>query len=236
MTTYTPRLKLGKPNPVGEVVSVELFNQNAEEIDKYAGGPLLVTSTTRPPAPYVGLSIFETDTKFTLMWDGSDWVGRPWYIERYRSTNTALPANVNAFSWNDTRLGADNAVTGSAADWGLTTFTTEHNFVRAPATGLYSLHWRFWCVPGVARSYITRVFTGVPVGTPGVGGTNRETYSIEPPGNASDETSHLIYLVKGEELRFFAYVGSAVTVGPDNPTDNQARGYMRLLYLGRGNR
>jgi hypothetical protein len=35
----------------------------------------VVTSTTRPTAPYEGQMIYETDTGKTLFWDGSNWVG-----------------------------------------------------------------------------------------------------------------------------------------------------------------
>lgn len=215
--------------PVGQITDRRRFVNRA-------GGPFLCTSTTRPTAPWPGMEILEMDTKFRQWWDGTEWVGRPWYIERFRSANTSLPSGINGFAFNDVRLGADNAVTGSASDWGLTNYLQDVPHIRIPATGLWLLNWRFWTSPGVARSYMTRVYTDVPIGTPGVGGTIREIMSVEGTGNANLEAVHQVYLKKGEELRFFAYSASLVTVGPDLMGDPQARSYMRLRFLGRGNR
>jgi hypothetical protein len=37
-------------------------------------GVVICTSTTRPTAPQVGQSIFETDTSRVYIWNGSTWV------------------------------------------------------------------------------------------------------------------------------------------------------------------
>ncbi len=72
MPTTTPRLALIKPAIAGEVIDVSQINANSDNIDLNAGYRVC-TSTTRPAAPYVGMQIFETDTKITSLWDGVGW-------------------------------------------------------------------------------------------------------------------------------------------------------------------
>ena len=72
MSTNTTRLGLIKPDFV-DVVDVSELNSNADDIDA-AVGAAVVTSTTRPSAPWTGQIIHETDTDKTLVWDGVAWV------------------------------------------------------------------------------------------------------------------------------------------------------------------
>lgn len=62
MVEYTGRLKLAKPAVAGEVVDVAIFNANMDKIDEMINA-FVCTSTTRPPAPYQGMFIYETDTE-----------------------------------------------------------------------------------------------------------------------------------------------------------------------------
>jgi hypothetical protein len=71
MSTNTTRLGLIKPDFV-DVVDISDLNTNADDIDA-AVGAAVVTSTTRPGAPWSGQIIHETDTDLTLVWDGTAW-------------------------------------------------------------------------------------------------------------------------------------------------------------------
>jgi len=71
MATSTTKLGLIKPDFV-DVVDVSELNSNADDIDA-AVGFAIVTSATRPGAPWTGQSIFETDTGSSFIWDGSVW-------------------------------------------------------------------------------------------------------------------------------------------------------------------
>jgi hypothetical protein len=72
MATNTTRLGLIKPDFV-DVVDISELNTNADDIDA-AVGAAVVTSATRPSAPWTGQIIHETDTDLTLVWDGVAWV------------------------------------------------------------------------------------------------------------------------------------------------------------------
>jgi hypothetical protein len=72
MATTTTRLGLTKPDFV-DVVDISELNSNADDIDA-AVGAAVVTSSTRPGAPWLGQIIHETDTDKTLVWDGVAWV------------------------------------------------------------------------------------------------------------------------------------------------------------------
>lgn len=217
MTTYTPRLKLAKPNPVGEVVSVELFNQNADELDKYAGGPFRCTSTTRPAEPYVGLTIFETDTGFTLLWNGTEWTGTPYYIDRYRIGVAGAAAGTSFVPWNGTRH-----VTGTLAEWGLAS-ATDGAALKAPATGLYSFDYavRVDTVPSSAlRVLVAGQEYSVAVNYPATMNTN--AYSSQG----------LLRVEKGNTIQPDFFTSASTTIQPDVPLDANFRTYFKLRYLG----
>lgn len=71
MSTTTTRLGLVKP-AVNEDYDVGQFNANADKVDANIGR-VVVTSTTRPSAPFKGMMILETDTGNQLVHDGTDW-------------------------------------------------------------------------------------------------------------------------------------------------------------------
>lgn len=66
MATMTTKLGLDKP-ATSELVSIELINQNMDDID-LAVGARNVTSTTRPSTPWDGQLIWESDTKIFRIW------------------------------------------------------------------------------------------------------------------------------------------------------------------------
>lgn len=79
MPGFTSRLNLYKPGGGSsgtipdEVVDVDRINDNSDLIDAAVGAPNY-TSGTRPPAPFPGQIIYETDTDLVKQWSGSAWL------------------------------------------------------------------------------------------------------------------------------------------------------------------
>ena len=80
MTQYTSKLNLYKPgggstglNTPDETADIDKLNGNFDIIDSKIG-TAVVTSSTRPSAPFAGQQIYETNTKLTYVWSGSAWV------------------------------------------------------------------------------------------------------------------------------------------------------------------
>lgn len=79
MPGFTSRLNLYKPGGGSsgvipdEVVDVDKINDNSDKIDAAVGAPNF-TSGTRPPAPFPGQLIRETDTRLLKQWDGATWL------------------------------------------------------------------------------------------------------------------------------------------------------------------
>lgn len=69
--TLTAKLQLKMP-AVGDFYDVGKFNFNSQKIDDSLG-VVICTAGTRPSSPWTGLQIYETDTKFTLIWTGAAW-------------------------------------------------------------------------------------------------------------------------------------------------------------------
>jgi hypothetical protein len=66
-------LKLGLENPVGGSFGwEESWYKNVDILDTYPGIKT-VTSATRPPDPWPGQVIFETDSKSIMAFDGTAW-------------------------------------------------------------------------------------------------------------------------------------------------------------------
>jgi hypothetical protein len=96
--TPTPRLQLRRPlNDGSELVNVQTdLNQNADKID-LAVGYQVVTSTTRPSAPYPGKAITESDTSRTYFSNGTapasgSWVEIPNGAGQFNNTLTMSTA------------------------------------------------------------------------------------------------------------------------------------------------
>lgn len=73
------------PDEVGEVVDIAKINDNFERLNLYGMGSFVCTSTTRPGGAdrWTGQVIYETDTKATGIYDGTNWimydsVWQPW--------------------------------------------------------------------------------------------------------------------------------------------------------------
>ena len=71
MPTTTTRLGLTKPSS-SDNVSIDQLNANADKLDA-AVGTFVCTSATRPASPWNGLTIYETDTQKTYVYNASSW-------------------------------------------------------------------------------------------------------------------------------------------------------------------
>lgn len=95
-SSLTSRLGLIKPTPgTGEAVNVAThINQSYDILDDVAGAKPC-TSGTRPPTPFQGQLIYETDTGVTRMWNGTAWVfaGVGAVLTAVRSANKVLNNN-----------------------------------------------------------------------------------------------------------------------------------------------
>lgn len=72
MVSFTPRAKIPKQAPTGEVVDISVLNNGFDKIDELLGA-FECTSTTRPNSPFIGMTIIETDTNVSRQWNGNRW-------------------------------------------------------------------------------------------------------------------------------------------------------------------
>ena len=76
MATYTSVLNLRKAHRAAgddDIVNVGLdLNNNLDIIDLNIG-LRVCTSSTRPATPFTGQMIYETDTDFVMLWNGTSW-------------------------------------------------------------------------------------------------------------------------------------------------------------------
>lgn len=91
MSTTTPKLGLLKPAPSEAVDVVAQLDNNLDVIDA-AVGTTVCTSGTRPSSPYTGQKIYETDTGFQYIWNGS-WV----FLTRCATVCTSSTRPSNTF-------------------------------------------------------------------------------------------------------------------------------------------
>lgn len=71
MSTTTAKLGLVKP-ATDEDVDITILNDNSDKVDA-ASGTTVCTSGTRPGSPFIGQTIYETDTSKIYIWDGAEW-------------------------------------------------------------------------------------------------------------------------------------------------------------------
>lgn len=229
MPTFTTRLGLIKPSG-GEAVDVDQLNANSDRLDDFAGAKIC-TSTTRPTGSdrFVGVVIFETDTGFVQRWNGTDWVGRPWYIERYRTNDGAgMAANSTTnVAFNETRSGSGyDAPRGAASDWGLTALNQDTSKLTLPASGFWwsSVQLKFTAGSAAVRNYQLVVQNEASV--------TQEILVAEPVSNQAGPLTGVFYGAKGWFVTPRVLVPAFSIVGPDDPGGVVGRTSFRLRYLG----
>ena len=101
MATNTTKLALSKPDGT-DLVDVAVLNNNFDKIDT-ASGAFICTSTTRPPSPWNGQLIFETDTLNVLVYRTST---SSWSLVGGSSVGSNPPAGAgNGNFWWDSDNG-----------------------------------------------------------------------------------------------------------------------------------
>jgi hypothetical protein len=75
VSTFTARLGLEKP-ATSDLYDIGVPNANMDKLDR-VGGTTICTSGTRPNSPFLGMTAYETDTKNTVVWNGSTWLSTP---------------------------------------------------------------------------------------------------------------------------------------------------------------
>jgi hypothetical protein len=137
MSTNTTRLGLIKPDFV-DVVDISDLNTNADDIDA-AVGAAVVTSTTRPSAPWTGQIIHETDTDKTLVWDGVAWV----------ETSTAVEDLDDLGDVDITSAESGDTLVYDGSDWTNQPLTTRRNLLF---NGAMQVHQRGVSTTGITGS------------------------------------------------------------------------------------
>ena len=95
--------------------------------------PGVVTSTTRPSAPYEGQVIFETDTDKTMVWNGSSWKELVGQLTSYTPTWSNLTVGNATQDWAYQIVGDIVTVTGSIT-FGSTTAMGTNPYMTLPIT------------------------------------------------------------------------------------------------------
>lgn len=92
MATTTTKLGMRKPAPSDAVDVTADISNNMDVLD-VAVGTTVCTSSTRPSTPYTGQKIYETDTGFQYIWNGS-WV----FLTRCATVCTSGTRPTNTFN------------------------------------------------------------------------------------------------------------------------------------------
>lgn len=221
MGELTPRAGLYLPEK-GEVVDVEKHVvNNFKIVDEFIKGKP-VTTTTMPPNPVIGQRVYQTDTGFTLTWDGGSWQGRPWYIDRFVDTLTYWDIPQKAVVFGNTRRGDGNlASIGQPSDWGLADWEEDKADLKVPAGGLWHVQAELAFSGGASASREYRF------------DTQDEYLNTFSQGNGKGFLSGFVYLKKGSTVRLTCFQpGVPSNIAQDNRADPAGRSYLRMRYMG----
>ena len=124
--------------------------------------PGVCTSTTRPTTPYTGQIIYETDTGYLRVWDGSAWdyfspaqATIPGAWTSYTPTQSALTLGNGTSSWYYTEVNKMVTVLGYVG-WGSTTSLNNDWTVTLPSTAAAAEY----CGSVNMRDAGTRIYVG----------------------------------------------------------------------------
>lgn len=233
MPTFSSRLGLIK-QAGGEDVDVDLLNANFDRLDSFAG-VVICTSTTRPTGTdrFVGCKIFETDTNFELVWNGTRWVGRPYHIERFRNglTGSVAAATWEAIALNGTR-NVDEPMTATATDWGLSSFTQQTTEIKLPVKGLWQFQAEISTISPSTKLLRVRIEPD-PVGQPGVYKymQSGSSGSNSNAGAISVASYHLAGAKVIVEVNVASGTGNQLAIANDSFTNSGARTYLSAMLL-----
>ena len=172
-----------------------------------AGGIVICTSTTRPPSPHAGLTIFETDTLDERVWDGTIWrhvsgPGNPYALASIPSNQTVTNGSTDVVNFTTQEADTDGFHDGSSAKFtipaGMSGFYTVSTVINTSANlsgrrylGIYL---------GSAANYIVRNY-------------------MDPSGAGASHimsASATAYIAAGTEVycNYYQDSGASITIGP----------------------
>jgi hypothetical protein len=196
MSTLTARLGLIK-QAGGDFISVAQLNTALDTIDQNIG-LRICTSGTRPNTPYLGQTIYETDTKSTYFWNNTIWAAFVSIVHaEFSTSNTGIADGV--------LNGCGTVVLDTAKSTNTTFATAVASGIHLSAAGLYAVRWKV----SVGATMTARTFAGIsPGGVETVrasGMIGEDTITVTAPN---------IYISAAGDIQLQIYknVGSTTTV------------------------
>lgn len=204
MSTTTTRLKLRQPERgIGgapdDLVNVSSdVNSNMETIDQKINCQV-VTSANRPTEPFTGQFIFETDTQYVLMWDGTSWV--------VIGADKFAKGKVGIATKN-----TDNALTASTENGPDQTIT-----FTARSDRRYQVEWHFYLKgPAQVNNARFRWATGTSVTTTGTQIGSDQLCSLHNSGgNVAEHYMSMVQIGPGILPDGQVTVGAFISTGPN---------------------
>jgi len=177
VATTTPKMALYKADPT-EYVDVDVdINQNYDKIDLNLPN-FVCTSATRPATPFVGMTIYETNTNVTRLWDGTIWrqQGIAVVTSTTRPSNPVVGDGIYETDTDRQLLRtADNKWTVTLATYRqIVTLNADQNLLAAPTAAQARILTIAKTTDGVAIYRLSAQWPGLKVsaGGPAVGTDN----------------------------------------------------------------
>lgn len=204
MSTLSPNLVMVLP--VGtDLVDIDQLVSDLSKLDTEIGH-YVCTSITRPSTHYVGMKIFETDSKATYVWDGTTWnyIGGGLICKTGRAANLAtLTATWTRIYWTTDYIAA-NIAAARPSLWSIT----------APMAGTYSIEAAImWSDSAqVAAGGRTVIIKKNSLGNINTGVTVRQVNGVPTTAGFNNMVflSCILKLVAGDDIDVWTYQSSGV--------------------------
>lgn len=176
------------------------------------------TSSTRPASPSTGDTLFETDTKKIIVWNGSNW-----YVYNYDDTTAFSNTLSLSFDGTNDSLTTNYSPTASSAFsvsmWTKSSNTTQSmtyfsNGTGAGAPGGFQL-----LTPGATKNFYVLVSNGSSNYTNNAFGATAGSLDIR-----DGEWHHLALTINGTAIKLYLDGGDAA-INTGSPTNNQGSPY-----------
>ena len=172
------------------------------------------TSSTRPASPATGDTLFETDTKKIIVWNGSNW-----YVYNYDDTTAFSNTLSLSFDGSNDSLATNYSPTASSAFsvsmWTKSSNTTSSMAYFSNGTGAGTAGGFQVMSPSGTKAFYVLVFNGSSNSVNNnVGGSN-STLDIR-----DGEWHHLAVTINGTSVKIYKDGGDAA-INTGSPTNNQ---------------
>lgn len=176
------------------------------------------TSSTRPASPATGDTLFETDTKKIIVWNGSDW-----YFYNYNSnTSFSNTLSLNFDGTNDS-LTTNYSPTASSAFsvsmWTKSSNTTQSMAYFSNGTGAGTPGGFQLITPSTTKNFYVLVSNGSSNYTNSTFGATGGSLDIR-----DGEWHHLALTINGTAIKLYLDGGDAA-INTGSPTNNQGSPY-----------